>query len=81
MPPDQMVTALHALRTAADTHPDEPAFRALPHVMHNRAEAGALKAGDAAPDVPLHPLDGGQPVGLRAVCADTPTAVVAGSLS
>ena len=80
---DQMAAALHALRTAADAHPDEPAFRELPHVRFNRAEAGALKAGDAAPDVPLHPLDGGlaEATTLGAVCAGKPTVVVAGSLS
>ena len=76
--PAKMAAALHLLRAAGALWP-ELAPLSL-YRRHNRAAAGALRAGDAPPDVPLFAADGA-PTTLHAACgADgRPSLVVAGS--
>ena len=84
VPPARMAAALFALRAAAQLLPHEPELAAIPlYVRHNRAAQGSLRAGDAAPDVPLHaPRAGGPATTLRAACAaPRPTLLVAGSFT
>ena len=89
VPPARMAAALFALRSAAQLFPRDADLRSIPlYVRHNRAERGALRDGDALPEVPLFPLrpaanaaaDGA--TSLRAVCAGTqPTLLVVGSFT
>ena len=67
----------------AGLFPRDAELAAIPlHVRHNRARQGNLVVGDAAPDVPLHPLaDGAPPTSLLAACAGAPTLLVAGSFT
>ena len=85
VPPVRMIAALHLLRSASQLFPQ---LRHLSlYVRHNRAEQGALRAGDALPEVPLFPLRPASEAAdaatsLRAVCAGTqPTLLVAGSFT
>ena len=58
-------------------------------MRHNRAAAGTLRVGDAAPELPLHPV--GTPArpalgahgasSVARACAGKPTLLVAGSWS
>jgi len=88
VPPARMAAALFALRGAAQLFPRDAELRRIPlYVRHNRAEQGALRAGDALPEVPLFPLRPASEAAdaatsLRAVCAGTqPTLLVAGSFT
>ena len=58
VPSERMAAALWVLRSAHQLWPDDAELRQLScWVRHNRAAAGKLAPGDAAPDVPLHALD------------------------
>jgi len=82
VPVERMAAALWLLRSAAALFPHEAELAAIPlHVRHNRARQGSLVVGDAAPDVPLHPLADAAPISLLAACADAPTLLVAGSFT
>ena len=86
VPPERMAAALWLLRSAAQLWPDDAELRQISTwVRHNRAAAGSLQVGDAAPDLPLHSI--GLPESpaatssvLRA-CDGKPTLLVAGSLT
>ena len=82
VPPARMAAALFALRGAAQLFPRDAELRRIPlYVRHNRAEQGALRAGDA---LPLRPASeaADAATSLRAVCAGTqPTLLVAGSFT
>ena len=84
VPQDRMAAALYVLRSASQLFPADTELRRLSlYVRHNRAAQGSLRAGDAAPDVPLHaPRAGGPATTLRAACAaPRPTLLVAGSFT
>lgn len=82
VPANRMAAALWLLRSAASLFPADPLCRIGVHVVHNRARAGELAAGDAAPDVPLYALGSGSaPTTLRAACDGAPTLLVAGSFT
>jgi len=90
VPPERRAAALWLLRSAAQLWPaDEEPRRASLWVRHNRAAAGTLRVGDAAPELPLHPV--GTPArpalgahgasSVARACAGKPTLLVAGSWS
>lgn len=84
VPPERMAAALFVLRAASQLFPDDAELRQLSlHVRHNRAQRGALRPGDALPDVPLFsPEATGVTTTLREACdGPQPTLVVAGSWS
>jgi len=46
-----------------------------------QAREGTLQVGDAAPIVPLHPLDGGAPRPLASYLGDRPLVLIFGSFT
>ena len=83
---ERMAPALWLLRSAHQLWPDDDEIQRVScWVRHNRAAAGELAVGDAAPDVPLHPIGGSSaavvPSSVLAACGGKPTLLVSGSLT
>ena len=70
------LVSLHALRLAAQQHPEIPMY-----IRENRARAGALVVGDDAPNVPVVALNGTTTRLLDYSTGDRPLIVIAGSYS
>lgn len=75
----RMAAALYVLRTATQLFTSNGELCSIPlYVRHNRAELGALRDGDALPDVTLYNLDESA-VSVRHACGDAPVLLISGS--
>lgn len=85
VPSERMAASLFLMRAASQLFEDDPELcgpRAISlYVRHQRAERGLLRAGDAAPDLPLHHLDG-TTTSVTVMCSGASrTLLVAGSFT
>jgi len=84
VPAERAAAALWLLRSASQLWPEDAELQAIScWVRHNRAAAGTLAVGDAAPDLPLHSIhsSAAPATSVLQACAGKPTLLVGGSFT